>query len=99
VGKRQNWLEEIGDLAGRLLARFRIASHRDAAFGALLDLGGWCRAPDPLITGPRREDAVIEINLPATVSCGRRPRQEMRRSGGVGVESTALIDAPLARSR
>jgi hypothetical protein len=36
VGKRENRFEEVGDVARGLLARFRIASHGDAAFGASL---------------------------------------------------------------
>jgi hypothetical protein len=40
LGKGKNWLEEIGEVARRLLERFRIASHGDAELGASLQLGG-----------------------------------------------------------
>jgi len=79
VGKCENRFEEIGHVARRLLARFQIASHGDAAFRASLELGcGLCAPRDMTAARLRGEDPGVEIDPAMTVACGRRPRIEMR---------------------
>ena len=68
LGKCENRFEEIGHVARRLLAPFRIASHGDAAFGATLQLGcGLCAPRDLAAARLRGEDAIVQINLALTI--------------------------------
>src|SRR5579863_353091 len=89
-GKSENRLEKVGDLGGSLLARFRVASHGDAALRAALELCGGGSASIGLPGCVDRQGAGVQINLALTIAQGRWPQIEMR--GRLGVEGMTGVD-------